>query len=144
MFVCVFVHPSNAIPQKWIVGISAFFTLHIIYDLGMMHVFSQFCYYPRWLTSGHFIAWKTYFALVVEKYRTQQFLLKIHYYASLWCTFTSYHWVSNWAMLKKHIVPQQLKIIEYSCYNTFRFQIGTKMADWQPFYSSENMVCLST
>ena len=42
------------------------FYMNIKYDLGMMHISPQFRYHPRWQTGSHFIALKTYFALVCE------------------------------------------------------------------------------
>ena len=62
--VCLCVHPSDAIPQTR-------FCRNIIYDLGMMHDFSQSRYDPRWpIAGGHFIARTTYFDQVLEKSRT--------------------------------------------------------------------------
>ena len=71
------VNLSDAIPQK--TACMSFIILYMNkYHLCMMRVFLKCSYNPRRLTDGHFIAWKIYFALVLEKYRRQQFL---HYYA---------------------------------------------------------------
>ena len=95
--------------------------MNIKYDLGMMHVFSsclQFRYDPEWQTGGHFRSQKTYFALVHSTRRIQKIavLVKIHYYA----TFSGHF----------HLIV--------------KYQIGPKMADWLPFYCSENIICFIT
>ena len=78
---------SNVFPLKWLV------------QCGMKHVFSKFRYHQRWPTGGHFIAWETYFCswTCTRKIQKIAVLLKIHYYATFLCTFTSYCQISNWA-----------------------------------------------
>ena len=57
---------------------------------------SDFKLGQKWTIGSHFISWKTYFVFILEKLQ-KIVLFTIHYYATLWCTFISYCWISNWA-----------------------------------------------
>ena len=52
------------------------FHIKIKYDLGIMHIFSQFRYVPIWLSGSQVIDQGICFAPVLEKYRRYQFCLK--------------------------------------------------------------------
>ena len=89
------------------------FYINIKYDLGMMHGFLKLRYCPRRHNGCHVIAQKTV-CCNTTKIQKIAVLVKIRYYTTLLCIFTSYCQISNWAqngrlmtilLLEKLILP---------------------------------------
>ena len=101
-------------------------TKSLLYDLGMMHVFSKFRY-PRWPLadrqpfhnnhcSEYIFCLRTYLRTMEVRsfYATLSCYIMLCYFATFWSSFSPYCRISNWGnngwletilLLRKHILP---------------------------------------